>query len=134
MINASIVYEMIKVQTKWIVKWKACFRLFSAAIIISIFHLISIMKSNHRMRKIVNSEQIDHCRDNGSDRELHRLLEAPAARFNIILLVIIVILIFYHYHHHHRHWHYHHHFSGNIYLGTNSSSNIDAKKELLSSG
>ena len=45
------------------------------------------------MRKIVNSEQIDHCRDNGSDRELHRLLEAPAARFNIILLIIIVILV-----------------------------------------
>ena len=74
------------------VEWKACTGLLSAAVIICTFHLISILKSNYRMRKIVNSEQIDHCRDNGSDRELHRLLEAPAARFNIILLVIIVIL------------------------------------------
>ena len=84
------------------------------------------------MRKIVNSEQIDHCRDNGSDRELHRLLEAPAARFNIILLIIIVILGYYHYHHHHRHWHYHHHFCENIYEGTNLSD-FDAEKELLNS-
>ena len=73
------------------------------------------------MRKIVNSEQIDHCRDNGSDRELHRLLEAPAARFNIILLIIIVILVY-----------RHHHFCENIYEGTNWSD-FDAEKELLNS-